>query len=200
MKDFGKEIIPSLLGKSKLRSFIFDGYWEDIGTVASFFDSNLSLASDLPPFNFFEANYPVYTRARYLPASKINKCAIDHAIIADGCIIHEATLKNCSIGVRSIIREGSILENVVMMGGEYFESLEELENSKGKGVPPIGVGTNCRITNAIIDKSARIGNDVTLSPEGKEDKTEGEGYYVRDGIIIILKGAIIPDGTTVSHG
>jgi glucose-1-phosphate adenylyltransferase len=198
MKDFGKEIIPGLLGKSKLRSYIFDGYWEDIGTVASFFDSNLSLASDLPPFNFFEADYPVYTRARYLPASKINKCSIDHAIVADGCIIYDATLKNCSIGVRSIIREGSKLENVVMMGGEYFESLEELEDLKRKGIPPIGVGSNCHITNAIIDKSARIGNNVTLSPDGKEDKTEGEGYYVRDGVIVILKGAIISDGTIVS--
>ncbi|MCZ6672349.1 MAG: sugar phosphate nucleotidyltransferase, partial [Verrucomicrobia bacterium] len=101
MKDFGKEIIPGLLGKSKLSSFIFDGYWEDIGTVGSFFEANLSLASDLPPFNFFDADYPVYTHARYLPASKINKCTIDHAIVADGCIIHDAELKDCSIGVRS---------------------------------------------------------------------------------------------------
>jgi glucose-1-phosphate adenylyltransferase len=139
----------------------------------------------------------VYTHARYLPASKINKCTIDHAIVADGCIIHDAELKNCSIGVRSIIREGTKLENVVMMGGDYFESPGEIEASKQAGIPPIGVGANCRITNAIIDKSARIGDNVTLSPEGKADQTAGDGYFVRDGVIVILKGAIISDGTIV---
>lgn len=197
MKDFGKEIIPGLLGQAKLSSFIFDGYWEDIGTVGSFFEANLSLASDVPPFNFFEANYPVYTHARYLPASKINKCSIDHAIIADGCIIHDARLNECVIGVRSIIRGGSTLERTVMMGGDYFETPEDLKALEAKGVPPVGVGTNCRIKNAIIDKSARIGNNVTLSPDGKADETEGEGYFVRDGVIVVLKGAIIPDGSII---
>ncbi|MBH54292.1 MAG: glucose-1-phosphate adenylyltransferase [Opitutaceae bacterium] len=197
MTDFGKEIIPSLLGKSKLTSYIFDGYWEDIGTVGAFFNANLSLASEVPPFNFFEAEHPVFTHARYLPASKINQCSIGHAIIADGCIIHEATLNNCSIGVRSIIRAGSHLENTVMMGGDYFESLDEVEKSLGKGIPPLGVGKNCRIKNAIIDKNARIGDNVTLSPDGKEDKEEGDGYIVRDGVIVILKGAVIPNGAII---
>ena len=126
MRDFGKEIIPGLLGKAKLSGYIFDGYWEDIGTVSSFFEANLSLASDLPPFNFFESEYPVYTHARYLPASKINKCRIDHAIIADGCIIHDGDLKDCVIGVRSIIRGGSRLERVVMMGSDYFETPNDI--------------------------------------------------------------------------
>ncbi|MDA0346046.1 MAG: glucose-1-phosphate adenylyltransferase [Verrucomicrobia bacterium] len=197
MRDFGKEIIPGLLGKSKLSSFIFDGYWEDIGTVASFFEANLSLTSDLPPFNFFESDYPVYTRARYLPAAKINKCRIDHAIIADGCIIYEAELIQCVIGVRSIIREGCKLERVIMMGAEYFEPPEVVEELRGKGIPAIGVGRNCTIKNAIIDKGARIGDNVTLTPDGKADKTEGEGYFVRDGVIVILKGAIIPDGAII---
>ena len=197
MRDFGKEIIPGLLGTSKLSSFIFDGYWEDIGTVASFFEANLSLASDLPPFNFFEADYPVYTHARYLPASKINKCSIDHAIIADGCIIHDAELNQCVIGVRSIIREGSKLERVVMMGGDYFETPEVVQELKYKGIPPIGVGRNCTIKNAIIDKSARIGHNVILTPDGKADETEGDGYFVRDGVIVVLKGAIIPDGAII---
>lgn len=197
MRDFGKEIIPGLLGKSKLNSYIFDGYWEDIGTVASFFEANLSLASDVPPFNFFEEGYPVYTHARYLAASKINKCRIDHAIVADGCIIHDADLVNCVIGVRSIIRGGSRLERVVMMGCDFFETPEEVKESAAKGIPPIGVGTNCSIKNAIIDKSARIGNHVTLSPDGKKDMMEGEGYFIRDGVIVVLKGAIIPDGAII---
>lgn len=197
MKDFGKEIIPGLLGKSKLSSYIFDGYWEDIGTVASFFEANLRLASDMPPFNFFEANKPVYTHARYLPASKINICTIDHAIISDGCIIHDATLTHCVIGVRSIIRAGSRLERTIMMGSDYFETPEEVEECEIKGTPPIGVGKNCFIKNAIIDKSARIGNNVTLTPDGKADETAGDGYYVRDGVIVVLKGATIPNGTVI---
>jgi len=197
MKDFGKEVIPGLLGKARLSSYIFDAYWEDIGTVSSFFEANLMLASDLPPFNFFEPDNPIYTHARYLPASKMNRCYIERTIIADGCIMHDVQLNHCVIGVRSIIRGGTRLENVVMMGGDYFETPADLATCAEKGIPPIGVGTNCHISNAIIDKNARIGNNVTLSPTGKEDQTEGEGYFVRDGVIVILKGAIITDGTSV---
>jgi len=197
MKDFGKEVIPGLLGKARLSSFIFDGYWEDIGTIASFFEANLSLVSDEPPFNFFEANNPVFTHARYLPASIINQCIIDHAIISDGCIIQNTKLTQCVIGVRSIIRSGSMLERTVVFGGAYFETPADLKRCEKKGIPPIGIGRNCRISNAIIDKNARIGNDVTLSPDGKANETGGEGYLIRDGIIIVLKGAVIPDGSTI---
>jgi len=197
MKDFGKEVIPGLLGKTRLSSFVFDGYWEDIGTVASFFEANLSLASDDPPFNFFEANNPVYTHARYLPASIINQCIIDHAIISDGCIIQNTQLTQCVIGVRSIIRGGSKLERTVLLGGTFFETPADLKVCEQKGIPPQGVGRNCRISNAIIDKNARIGNNVTLSPHGKADGTEGDGYFIRDGVIVVLKGAVIADGTTI---
>ena len=197
MKDFGKEVIPGLLGKARLSSYIFDGYWEDIGTVASFFEANLSLASDEPPFNFFEAKNPVYTHARYLPASIINQCIIDHAIISDGCIIQNTQLTQCVIGVRSIIRGGSRLERTVMLGSVFFETPAELQACEKKGIPPIGVGMNCRISNAIIDKNARIGNNVTLSPDGKANETEGDGYFIRDGVIVVLKGAVIPNGSTI---
>ncbi len=128
MKDFGKEVIPGLLGKSRLSSFIFDGYWEDIGTVASFFEASLSLVSDSPPFDFFEADHPVYTHARYLPASIINQCVIDHAIISDGCIIQNTQLTQCVIGVRSIIRSGSRLERTVMIGSAFFETPAEIRS------------------------------------------------------------------------
>jgi len=195
--DFGKEVIPGLLGKARLSSFIFDGYWEDIGTVASFFEANLSLASDEPPFNFFEEKNPVYTHARYLPASIINQCSIDHAIISDGCIIQNTHLTQCVIGVRSIIRSGSRLERTIMLGGTLFKTPAELKACEEKGIPPMGVGRNCHVSNAIIDKNARIGNDVTLSPPAKSEGTEGHGYVIRDGIIVVLKGALIPDGTTI---
>jgi len=197
MKDFGREIIPGLLGKEKLSSFIFDGYWEDIGTVASFFEANLSSARDMPPFNFFEADSPVYTHARYLPASKINRCTIDHAVIADGCIIHDAVLDQCVVGIRSVIRGGSRLKRTIMMGSDGFETPAKLQAAAEKDIPPLGVGRNCTIENAIIDKNARIGDNVFLSPAGKSDGTEGDGYYIRDGVIVVLKGAVIPDNTTI---
>jgi len=195
-KDFGKEIIPSLLGKVRLSSYIFQGYWEDIGTVKSFFEANLSMASELPPFNFFDSYNPIYTHPRYLPASKINKCEIDHAIIAEGCIVHDAQLSQCVIGVRSIIRGGSRLHRTIMMGSEFLESPVAKKNCEARGIPPMGIGTNCRIDNAIIDKNVRIGNNVTISPERSSARPEGDGYVIRDGVIVVLKGAVIPDNST----
>jgi glucose-1-phosphate adenylyltransferase len=197
MKDFGKEIIPSLLGQARLSSYIFQGYWEDIGTVKSFFEANLSMASELPPFNFFDSYNPIYTRPRYLPASKINRCEIDHAIIAEGCIVHDARLSQCVIGVRSVIRGGSRLHRTIMMGCEFLESPVAIKNSEAQGIPPTGIGANCRIDNAIIDKNARIGNNVTISPGDGSARTEGNGYVIRDGIIVVLKGAVIPDNSVI---
>jgi glucose-1-phosphate adenylyltransferase len=197
MKDFGKEIIPALLGKAKLKSFVFDDYWEDIGTVHSFFEANLQLSDPLPPFNFFAPGLPIYTHARYLPGSKINTCHFDHVVVCDGCIISDAHLKRCVIGDRSIIREGTRLENVVMMGSDMFEDPNDLARNRRKGIPDIGIGHNCRITNSIIDKNARIGDNVTLSPEGKPDLFQTEGVVVRDGVLVVLKNAVIPDNTTI---
>lgn len=197
MTDFGKEVIPSLLGKCKLCSYIFDGYWEDIGTVGAFFEANLSFTQKAPPYNFFENDYPVYTHARFLPASKINNCVVDHAIVADGCILQRAELRNSSIGVRSIIREGSKLERTVMMGGDYYETPDEILANRRLGRPDVGVGRNCVIRNAILDKNARIGDNVHISPDGHSDGTKGDGYFVRDGVIVVLKNAVIPDATIV---
>ena len=197
MTDFGREVIPSLLGKCKLSSYIFDGYWEDIGTVGAFFDANLSFTQKAPPYNFFENDYPVYTHARFLPASKINNCVVDHAIVADGCILQGAELRNSSIGIRSIIKKGSKLERTVMMGGDYYETPDEILANRRLGRPDVGVGRNCVIRNAILDKNARIGDNVHISPDGHSDGTKGDGYFVRDGVIVVLKNAIFPDATIV---
>ena len=142
MKDFGKEVIPSLLGKAKLCSYIFEGYWEDIGTVKAFFEANLALAQPLPPFNFFDRNAPIYTHARYLPASKINRCDIDHVVIGDGCIVTDSKLRHCLIGIRSILGENSDLQDVVMMGADYYQTEAELTADKKSDRPPFGVGRN----------------------------------------------------------
>jgi glucose-1-phosphate adenylyltransferase len=197
MKDFGKEVIPALLGKKKLFSYIFEGYWEDIGTVRAFFEANLALAQPLPPFNFFDRSAPIYTHARYLPASKVNRCSIDHVVIGDGCLVTDSTLKHSVIGIRSVLGENSNLEDVVMMGSDYYQTKLEVEADKTRGRPPIGVGRNCRIKRAIIDKNARIGDGVTLSPEGKADGDYEHGVVIRDGILCVCKGAVIPSGYTL---
>ncbi len=197
MKDFGKEVIPGLLGKKKLFSYIFEGYWEDIGTVKAFFDTNLALAQPLPPFNFFDRNAPIYTHPRYLPASKINRCNIDHVVIGDGCLVTDSTLKHCVIGIRSILGENSRLEDVVMMGSDYYQTAKEVQADKAKGRPRIGVGRDCKIHHAIIDKNARIGDGVTLSPAGKDDGDFAHGIVIRDGILCVTKNAVIPDGFTL---
>lgn len=197
MKDFGKEVIPALLGKAKLCSYIFEGYWEDIGTVRAFFEANLALAQPLPPFNFFDRSAPIFTHPRYLPASKINRCNIDHVVIGDGCIVTDSYLKHCVIGIRSILGENSHLEDVVMMGADYYQMEPEIQADRAKGLLPMGVGRNCRIRHAIIDKNARIGDNVALSPDGKADGDYPHNIVIRDGILCVCKGATIPTGFTL---
>ncbi len=196
MTDFGREIIPGLLGKKKLFAYPFEGYWEDIGTVRAFFDANLALAQPLPPFNFFEPKAPIYTQDRYLPASKLNKCAIDHVVIGDGSILTDSSLKHCVLGIRTFIDEGSILEDSVVMGADYYETPEQLAANISRGVPRLGVGKHCRIKGAIIDKNTRIGDGSVLSVDGKADGTYLDGaVIIRDGVLVVPKNAIVPPGT-----
>jgi len=195
--DFGKEIIPSLLGKVSLNSFIFDDYWEDIGTVAAFFEANLALTNEVPPFNFYNNEAPIYTRARYLPATKVNGASATRVLFGGGSIISNSTLNHCVIGVRSTVGEQCELDDVVMMGADWYETQEDREENVRIQRPDIGVGDRCKIRHAIIDKNARLGHDVELSPEGKPDGwTEGD-LYVRDGIMIVMKNGVVPNGTKV---
>jgi glucose-1-phosphate adenylyltransferase len=195
--DFGKEILPSLLGKNKLFCYIFNGYWEDIGTVKAFFEANLMLTELVPKFNFFDAQNPIYTHFRHLPAAKLNSCKINKALICGGVILTEAEIIQSVIGLRSYISKGSKLENVVMMGADRYETLEEIANNTAKGVPNLGIGEQCVIQKAIIDKNVRIGNKVRLSPYGKSDNYDDGKIVIRDGILCVLSGAIIPDGTVI---
>lgn len=196
--DFGKEIIPGLLGKKKLYAHIFEGYWEDIGTVHAFFAANLALAQPLPPFNFFEPTAPIYTQDRYLPASKLNRCDIDHVVIGDGAILTDSRLKHCVLGIRSYVGEGCDLEDVVMMGADYYETADQLAANVEQGRPHLGLGKRCQVRHAIIDKNARIGDDCVLSALGKPDGTYANGnVIIRDGVLCVTKGAILPPGTVV---
>jgi len=198
MTDFGKEIIPGLLGQKRLFAHIFEGYWEDIGTVRAFFEANLALAQPLPPFNFFEPNAPIYTQDRYLPASKLNKCAIDHVVIGDGSILTNSSIKHSVLGIRSFIGEGSVLEDTVVMGADYYEGDAQLEANTTLGRPHLGIGACCRIKGAIIDKNARIGDRCVLIADGKADGVyAGGAVIVRDGVLVVPKGAVLPAGTVV---
>ena len=197
LTDFGKHIIPNAIQTHRVFSYVFQGYWEDVGTIRSFFEANLDLVSELPRFNLFDTSAPVLSHPRFLPGSKINGAQIDHAVISDGCIINRARIAHTIVGLRTIVEAGTELDRVVSLGSDYYESQESVERHEREGKPRIGIGANCKITNAIIDKNARIGNNVTISPAGKPDKVDHELYYIRDGIVIIPKGAIIPHGTVI---
>ena len=193
--DFSKEVIPALLGKAPMFAFPFDGYWRDIGTVRAFFEANLDLTDPNPSFNFFEPGRVIYTHPRFLPASRLERCSINRAIVADGCIIVDAVFERCVIGVRSMIHAGTHMENVVMMGQDGYETLEAAEQACCCGIPPNGIGVRCRIKNAIIDKNARIGDDVNLSPEGLPDGFQQGDITVRDGVLLVTKNGVVPSGT-----
>ncbi len=185
--DFGKHVIPDAIAKRNVSAFIFDGYWEDIGTIRAFYEANLDLTDIVPEYSFFDASAPVYTHPRFLPGSKINGAALRQSIISDGCIISDAHLDRCVVGVRSIIQSGATIRNSVVMGADYYEP-----DSAGK--IPIGIGRNCVIDRAIIDKNARIADAVVITPEGKPDDFDAENYYIRDGIVVIPKDATLPPG------
>jgi glucose-1-phosphate adenylyltransferase len=192
--DFGKHIIPGAIENHRVYSYIFQGYWEDIGTIRSFFEASLDQTSDRPQFDFF--NPTVFTRPRYLPATRIESAAIDHAVIADGCTIDHAQLRHAVVGIRSVLAAGCSLNRVVMMGADYYDDAEKLNRPENQGVP-MGVGRGTRIDNAIIDKNARIGNNVTISPAGKPENVDHELYFIRDGIVVIPKNGVIPHGTVI---
>ena len=193
--DFGKHIIPGAINSHRVHSYTYNGYWEDIGTIRSFFEANLDMVSTVPKFNFFQMEMPIYTRPRFMPASKINGAAIDQAIISDGCIIDRSRISQSLVGIRCLLSPGCRVHRSVLMGADFYETDVSKSDSKSKGIPLVGVGENTRIESAIIDKNARIGANCVISPEGKPDHFDGENYYVREGIAIVPKGAIIPDGT-----
>ncbi len=191
MVDFGKHIIPHAIRERHVSGYIFNDYWEDIGTIRAFYEANLDLTDLVPKYSFFDASAPIYTHPRFLPGSKINGAALRQAIVADGCIISDAHIERSVIGVRSVIQTGATIRNSIVMGADYYETDP---TTVPRGVPPIGVGRNCVIDRAIIDKNARIADGVVITPEGKPTDFDGGNYYIRDGIVVVPKNAIIPAG------
>ena len=193
--DFGKEIIPQNIDKHKVISFPFEGYWTDIGNIDSFFEANLGLTDEIPQFNLYDLNNRVYTNARILPTSKVSGTTLNRAVIAEGCLIHAATIEKSVIGIRSRIGKESTVINTYMMGSDIYESLEDIETKKIDIL--MGIGERCFIKNAIIDKNCRIGDDVRINGGPHLEDTETDKYVIKDGIVVIKKDAIIPHGTII---
>jgi glucose-1-phosphate adenylyltransferase len=197
LTDFGKHIIPEAIPKHKVHASVFQGYWEDVGTIRSYFDANLDLVEELPRFNFFDMSAPIFTRPRFLPGSKINGAEINHGLISDGCILNHCIVNHTIVGVRSIVHEGCGLSRTILLGCDYYESEASIRQYEAQGLPRIGIGRNTHIENAIIDKNARIGENCKISPAGKPENVDHPLYYIRDGIIIIPKNGVIPHGTVI---
>ncbi len=191
--DFGKHIIPGAIESHKVYSYIFDEYWEDIGTIRSFWAANLALADALPSFSFYEMNAPIYTNMRYLPPSKINQCDVSRSLLSDGCIISGERIVHSVVGLRAKVGEGTSIEDSIIMGADYYEH-GPIEHPSGI---PMGIGRNCTVKQAIIDKNVRVGDGVVITPDGKHSDVETELYWIRDGIIVIPKNTIIPAGTVL---
>jgi glucose-1-phosphate adenylyltransferase len=196
-KDFGKNILPIAIRTKKVSAYVHDGYWEDIGTIGAFYQANLDLLASEPKFDFGLSTAPIYTRARFLPGSVVEDCQVIRAIVSDGCTIRKSTLDQAVIGIRSRIGSGCQIRRSIVMGADYFETLVQQEDNQKRRRPAIGIGDGTVIEDAIIDKNVRIGRNVIIRATGKDRDMDGGSFYVRDGVVIIPKGSMIPDGTVI---
>ena len=191
--DFGREIIPAALSRYQVHSYLHKGYWADVGTVESYYEANMALTRKNPPFQFYDSRRPIYSHPRFLPGSRLEACSVREAIVADGCDIATAEIAQSVVGVRSIIRAGSRITRSLVLGADYYEA----EDQAPARLPPVGIGRNVVLDRVIVDKNARVGNDVRLVNEGNIQEADGEGYYIRNGIIIVPKEGVVPEGTVV---
>jgi glucose-1-phosphate adenylyltransferase len=196
--DFGKEIFPRSIQSHKVSVHLFDGYWEDVGTVKSYHEANLALCGENPPFDFHRPEGVIYTRMRYLPASRVHAVQMRHCLISDGCVIGDGTsIDRCVIGVRTQIGLGVQMRNTVLIGADGYETPEEKHDNRRRGVPDLGVGDGSIIENAIVDKDARIGRKVQIVNRGGIQDADAPNYVIRDGVVVVPRGAVILDGTVI---
>jgi glucose-1-phosphate adenylyltransferase len=189
--DFGHDLIPRAVEDMAVFGFVHRGYWRDIGTIGSFHQASLELTHQLPALNLYDATFPIYTRPRFLPGSKITDCRVYESIFSDGAVIEGSQVTSSIIGIRGVVHSGSVVERTVMMGADFFET------QPPDRVPPVGVGHGCFIRNAIIDKNARIGDGARLFNEANVDTADGPGWHIRDGVIVVPRNEVIPPGTVV---
>jgi glucose-1-phosphate adenylyltransferase len=198
--DFGKEIIPASAKDYNVQAYLYNGYWEDIGTIESFYDANLALTQQpRPPFSFYEERAPIYTRARYLPPTKLLDCQVTESMIGEGCILKQCRINHSVLGIRSRIEAGCIIEDTLIMGADFYEPFAERQSDCDTTRVPLGIGSNSTIRRAIIDKNARIGCDVQIINKDRveEAERENQGFFIRNGIVVVFKNAVIPDGTVI---
>ena len=200
-KDFGKEVIPEALARGdKLKSYVFNDYWEDIGTIGAFYEANLALTKQpAPPFSFYDEKFPIYTRPRYLPPSKLVDVQVTDSIIGEGSILKACSIHHCVLGVRSRVEANAVVQETLVMGADYFESAEERALLRERGGIPLGVGEGTTVKTAILDKNARIGSNVTIINKDRVEEADraDQGFYIRNGIVVVVKNATIPDGTVI---
>ena len=196
-KDFGKEIIPQAVGTKKILSYQYEGYWTDIGNIDSFFEANIGLTEDLPKFNLFDNDNKIYTRPRLLPPSKYHKTLVSKSLISEGCIINAKEINHSVIGIRSRIGEGTIIQNSYVMGNDFYQNLDDMDDDNAHHKQLMGIGERCFINNAIVDKNCRIGNDVHINGGKHLEDASHELYAIKEGIVVIKKGAVLPDNFSI---
>jgi glucose-1-phosphate adenylyltransferase len=195
--DFGRHVIPAAVPTVRVQGHVYRGYWEDVGTIRSYFEANLALCDTMPPFDFYDAARPVYTHARFLPASKIEGCDVRQALVSEGCILVGAEVERSVIGIRSRIGRGSRVRDSLVLGADFYETVDEIDKAVARGVPPLGIGADSVVERAIVDKNARVGRGVRIVNEAGVQEKDGDGYYIREGIVIVTKDAVIPDGAVL---
>ncbi|EGJ31541.1 MULTISPECIES: glucose-1-phosphate adenylyltransferase [Moorena] len=198
--DFGNEVIPASMPKYNIQAYLFNDYWQDIGTIEAFYNANLSLTRQpSPSFSFYQEDAPIYTRARYLPPSKLLDCRVTESIIGEGCILKDCRINNSVLGLRSRVEAGTVIEDTLIMGADYYQSLTERLSAQEQGQVTLGIGKDTVIRRAIIDKNACIGNNVKIFNKDRveEANCESEGFYIRNGIVVVLKNAVIPHGAVI---
>jgi glucose-1-phosphate adenylyltransferase len=197
MIDFGHQVIPRAIEKYGAYGFLFDGYWEDLGTAEAFYRANIDLTRNAPHFDFHDMSAPIYTHARFLPPSRVERCDVEESIIAEGSVMKAAKVQNSIVGIRSVIGEQVVLDRTLVMGADFYEDAEDEEYNRHIGIPNIGIGRGSVLRRAIVDKNAHIGQNVRVLNEAGLQNLDGAGYYIRDGIVIIPKNGVIPDGTVI---
>ena len=196
-QDFGKDVLPEAIRSKKVSAYVYEGYWEDIGTIGAFYRANLDLLAPVPKFDFGLSSAPIYTRARFLPGSVVENSQVIRAIVSDGCVIQKSVLDDAVVGIRQRIGSECKIRRSILMGADYFETPSQRDENARVGRPDIGIGEGTIIEDAIIDKNVRIGRRVKIRAAGKLKEFDGEGFYIRDGVVVVPKGAIIPDGTVI---
>jgi glucose-1-phosphate adenylyltransferase len=195
--DFGRHVIPRVIGEMRVQAHFHRGYWEDVGTIASYFEANLQLCDPMPPFDFYDASRRVYTHPRLLPATKVEGCTLQRTLVSEGCILLGASIERSVVGIRSRVGPGTTIRSSLVLGADDYESLEEMDRARAKGLPLLGIGDGCVIERTIVDKNARVGHGVRIVNTAGVQEADGDGWFIRDGVVIVPKNGVVRDGTVI---